>query len=77
MEFYARRTSMPDVYELWSNKADVGTRAPDHIAGVPSMATSSGMRDAFAGVQSTDVLATRLLEFVFNERINKWVIAGL
>ena len=74
--FYTRRTSMPDVYELWSNKDDVGTCAPDHIAGVPSMATSAGMLSAFADVQSTAVLAIRRLEYVFNQRINKWVLCN-
>ena len=70
--FYARRTSMPDVYELWARKDAVGVRAPDHVAGVPSMAASRAMQHAFSDAKD-DTLVAKLLVFVFNERLSKWV----
>ena len=72
--FYTRRTSMPDVYELWSDRSHVGLCAAVNVAGVPSMLASRMMHAAFADVKD-DVLAVKLLVFEHNSRLNKWVIA--
>jgi hypothetical protein len=62
---------MPDVYELYVCKDDVGTRRCDHIAGVPTMEASRAMIAAFEGETAHAVV---LLRFSFIPRFGKWVL---
>ena len=70
-EFFAKRTGMPDVYELYMHKEDAGQRQCDHIAGVPTMEASRAMIAAFDGESPHAVVSLR---FYFSPRFGKWLL---
>ena len=68
-ELFVLRTSMPDVYELYEQSDDVGTRAPYAYAGVPTMDASRTLSALFA----TSPSLPRKASFVFRPRFGKWI----
>lgn len=66
MIFWAKKTSQPDIYELYKNNE--GGKA--EIACVPGLVTSKFMRSLFANCNLTD---KKKVICSFSEKFNKWI----
>ncbi len=64
-EFFVKKTSQPDVYEILENKTDTVL-----IACIPSLKASKLMRQIFADKNLTDKV---LMECEYNEKFSKWM----
>lgn len=65
--FYVKKTSQPDIYELY--RTDGGSGTAD-IACVPDLRTSKMLRGAFAGLNLTE---KKLFTCSWHTKFNKWI----
>ena len=65
-KFYVRKTSNPDIYELF----DIHTQKPEGMACIPSMKVSKAMRLIF---QDKNVVDKIELPCEFSTKFNKWI----
>ncbi len=69
-EFYVRKGSLPDIYELYDTPNDVSRHA-FHDALVPNLKASKALRAAFMGLGVTDTL---MMTCTWHDKFSKWML---
>jgi hypothetical protein len=70
VEFYMKKTTIPDVYELYTSEGDVDDRnnlVKEGIAHIPNMGTSHYFRNVFRDKNMVKVNCIK------SEKFNKWI----